>query len=64
MDITGLLILVAVIAIVIVALYAVMQRVEMDPAVRNIITIAVIVLVAVLAIGVLLHSRGTIVTVP
>jgi hypothetical protein len=61
MDITGLLILVAVVAIVIVALYAVMQRVEMDPAIKNIITIAIIVLVAVLAISVLLRSGSPIV---
>jgi hypothetical protein len=60
MDITGLLILVAVVAIVIVALYAVMQRVEIDPAIKNIITIAIIVLVAVLAISILLRSGNPI----
>jgi len=37
------------------ALYAIMQRVPMDPAVKNIVTIAIIAVVAILVVIILLQ---------
>jgi len=67
MDLVTLLIYVAVLVIILVAVYAILQRVPVDPAVRNIINIAVIVLAVVIVIAILLqftHGGGIVVRTP
>lgn len=57
MDLVTLLIYIAVAAIIIVAAYAILSKVPMDPAVRNIVTIAIIAVVAIFAVIILLQMR-------
>jgi hypothetical protein len=66
-DLVSLLIWVAVAVIVLVAVYAILQRVPVDPAVRNIINIAVICVVAIVIVIILLKftgSGGTVIRTP
>lgn len=53
-----LLIYIGVAAIILVAVWAILQRVPLDPALRNIIVIAAIVIVAILAVALLLRLPG------
>lgn len=57
MDVVSLLIFIAVIAVIIVAVVAILQRVPLDPAMRNIILIAGIALIAVFCIAALVSAR-------
>jgi hypothetical protein len=58
MDLVQLLIWTAVAVIILVAVYAILQRVPVDPAVRNIINIAVIAVVAIIVVIILLKFAG------
>lgn len=59
MDLVSLLIWLAIVVIVVIAAYAILQKVTLDPAVRQIVNVAVIAVVAIIAIIVLLRFVGT-----
>jgi len=58
MDLVQLLVIVAVAVIVIIVIYWLLQQVTLDPKIRQIITIAMVVLVAILAIVFLMRIGG------
>lgn len=58
MDLVTLLIWIAVLAIVVIAAYAILQKVTLDPAVRNIVNVALIAFVAIVAIVILFRFAG------
>lgn len=58
MDPVNLVIWIGIIAVVLIAAYAIMTRVTMDPAMRNLIMVALIVVLAVIVIIFLLRLGG------
>jgi hypothetical protein len=63
-DLVALLVWLAILVIVIIAAYAILQKVTLDPAIRNIVTVALIAVVAIIAIIVLLNLTGHRILVP
>lgn len=65
MDLVSLLVWLAVLVIVVLVAYWVLNQLPLDPMAKQIITICFVVVVAIIAIGILLRMSGsTIVHLP
>lgn len=58
MDLISLVILLGVLAIVLVVAFFLINQFQMDPAIRRIVTIVLVIVIAVVAIWILLSLRG------